>query len=119
MFATNALILELGMIAYNILRMIGQGTIGGWAPRQKRDVKRRRLRTVISNLIMMAGHITMHARQLITGLGRSNIWRHIFSDIRQLKHAYNFTPVSLIFLQSKFFIAAIFRCIIENSYICD
>ena len=26
-FATNALILELGMIAYNILRMIGQGTI--------------------------------------------------------------------------------------------
>ena len=58
-------ILELGMIAYNILRMIGQGTIGGRAPRQKRDVKRRRLRTVISNLIMMAGHITMHARQLI------------------------------------------------------
>ena len=54
-FATNALILELGMIAYNILRMIGQGTIGGRAPRQKRDVKRRRLRTVISNLIMMAG----------------------------------------------------------------
>lgn len=46
-FATNALILELGMIAYNILRMIGQGTIGGRAPRQKRDVKRRRLRTVI------------------------------------------------------------------------
>ena len=82
-FATNALILELGMIAYNILRMIGQGTIGERAPRQKRDVKRRRLRTVISNLIMMAGHITMHARQLITGLGRSNIWRHIFSDICQ------------------------------------
>ena len=82
-FATNALILELGMIAYNILRMIGQGTIGGRAPRQKRDVKRRRLRTVISNLIMMAGHVTMHARQLITGLGRSNIWRHIFSDICQ------------------------------------
>ena len=60
-FATNALILELGMIAYNILRMIGQGTIGGRAPRQKRDVKRRRLRTVISNLIMLAGHVTMHA----------------------------------------------------------
>ncbi len=64
-FATNALILELGMIAYNIFRMIGQGTIGGRAPRQKRDVKRRRLRTVISNLIMLAGHVTMHAHQLI------------------------------------------------------
>jgi len=82
-FATNALILELGMIAYNILRMIGQGTIGGRAPRQKRDVKRRRLRTVISNLIMLAGYVTMHARQLIIGLGKSNVWLHIFSDICQ------------------------------------
>ena len=82
-FATNALILELGMIAYNILRMIGQGTIGGRAPRQKRNVKRRRLRTVISNLIMLADHVTMHARQLIIGLGKSNVWLHIFSDICQ------------------------------------
>lgn len=82
-FATNALILELGMIAYNILRMIGQGTIGERAPRQKRDVKRRRLRTVISNLIILAGYVTMHARQLIIGLGKSNVWRHIFSDICQ------------------------------------
>lgn len=82
-FATNALILELGMIAYNILRMIGQGTIGERAPRQKRNVKRRRLRTVISNLIMLAGYVTMHARQLIIGLGKSNVWWHIFSDICQ------------------------------------
>jgi hypothetical protein len=79
-FETNALILELSMIAYNILRMIGQGTIGGRAPRQKREVKRRRLRTVISNMIMMACHVTSHARQLMLGLGRSNTWRHIFMD---------------------------------------
>ena len=79
-FDTNALVLELSIIAYNILRMIGQGTIGGRAPRQKRDVKRRRMRTVISNLIMIASHITTHARQLIMGLGKSNIWRHIFAD---------------------------------------
>ena len=82
-FATNALVLELGMIAYNILRMIGQGTIGGRAPRQKREVRRRRIRTVISNLIMMAGHITTHARQLAIGLGKSNVWRHIFMDFCQ------------------------------------
>ena len=79
-FNTNALILELAIMAYNILRMIGQGTIGGRAPRQKRDVKRRRLHTVISNLIMMACHITSHARQFIMGLGKSNVWRHIFAD---------------------------------------
>lgn len=82
-FDTNALILELGMVAYNILRMIGQGTIGGRAPRQKREVKRRRLRTVIGNLIMMASHVTTHARQLIIGLGRSNVWRYIFADFCQ------------------------------------
>lgn len=83
-FNTNALILELAIMAYNILRMIGQGTIGGRAPRQKRDVKRRRLHTVISNLIMMACHITSHARQLIMGLGNSNVWRHIFADFCEL-----------------------------------
>ena len=79
-FETNALVLELTVIAYNILRMIGQGTIGKRAPRQKRAVKRRRLRTVISDLIMMASNITSHARQLIMGLGKSNVWRHIFAD---------------------------------------
>lgn len=80
-FETNALVLELAMIAYNILRMIGQGTIGGRTPRQKRSVKRRRIRTVISNLVMMACHITTHARQITMGLGRSNVWRHVFADV--------------------------------------
>ena len=79
-FETNALVQELTVIAYNILHIIGQGTIGKRAPRQKRAVKRRRLRTVISDLIMMASHITSHARQLIMGLGKSNVWRHIFAD---------------------------------------
>lgn len=84
-FDTNVLILELGIIAYNILRMIGQGTIGGRTPRQKRDVKRRRIRTVISNLIMMASHVTAHARQLIMRLGKSNVWRYVFTDICRTK----------------------------------
>ena len=88
-FETNALVLELTVIAYNILRMIGQGTIGKRAPRQKRAVKRRRLRTVISDLIMMASHITSHARQLIMGLGKSNVWRHIFADFCRENIAIN------------------------------
>ena len=29
---------------------------------------------------MMASHITSHARRLIMGLGKSNVWRHIFAD---------------------------------------
>lgn len=80
-FDTNELVLELTVLAYNILRMIGQESIGRRGTRQKRPVKRRRLRTVISNLIMMASHVTEHARQLIIGLGRSNTWRFAFSEI--------------------------------------
>ena len=30
---------------------------------------------------MMAGHVTLHARQLIIGLGKSNAWRHTFSEV--------------------------------------
>ncbi len=78
-FDTNGLVLELTVLAYNILRMIGQETIGRRKTRHK--VKRRRLRTVISNLVMMAGHVTSHARQLIIGLGKSNVWRHTFSEV--------------------------------------
>lgn len=80
-FATNELVLELTILAYNILRMIGQESIGRRIPRQKRKVKRRRLRTVISNLVMMACHVTKHARQLVMNLGRSNPWRWCFSEV--------------------------------------
>ncbi len=72
-------VLELTILAYNILRMIGQETIGRRKTRHK--VHRRRLRTVISNMILMASHVTEHARQLIMGLGQSNVWRHTFAEI--------------------------------------
>lgn len=80
-FATNALVLELTILAYNILRMIGQETIGRRTPKKKRDVRRRRLRTVIGSMIMMAGHITEHARQIVLGLGQSNPWRWCFAEV--------------------------------------
>ena len=79
-FETNELVLELTMIDYNILRMIGQETIGGRGPKPRHKVHRRRLRTVIGNLIMLASHITTHARQVVMGLGRSNVWRHAFAS---------------------------------------
>ena len=44
-FATNALVLELAMIAYNLLRMIGQESLKHKQP-EKRKVRRRRLRQV-------------------------------------------------------------------------
>ena len=79
-FATNALVLELTILAYNILRMIGQESLKHKPP-EKRAVRRRRIRTVIGNLILCASHITTHARQTIMALGCSNVWRQAFEQI--------------------------------------
>lgn len=79
-FDTNALVLELAMIAFNILRMIGQESLKYKQP-EKRPVRRRRLRTVISNLIQIAGHLTYHARKLRLSLGRSSAWADAFTGV--------------------------------------
>ena len=78
-FETNELVLELTIIAYNILRMIGQYSLKSKKrPAENKPVKRKRLRTVISTLIQFASHIVEHGRQTILSPGRSNIWRYVF-----------------------------------------
>ncbi len=72
-FETNELVLELTILAYNILRIIGQESIGKKGTGTKHKVRRKRLRTVIGNMVMMASHVPEHARQLLIGLSRSNI----------------------------------------------
>lgn len=76
-FDTNELVLELTIIAYNLLRMIGQESLKH-KPDQKKRVKRRRIRTVIGNMILLASHVTTHARETLMALGRSNTWRFAF-----------------------------------------
>ena len=84
-FDTNELVLELTVLAYNILRIIGQSSLkSSRSPKTKRPVKRRRIHTVISNLILIAGHVTEHARQVVLALGCSNIWHHTFMDLYRL-----------------------------------
>ena len=41
----------------------------------------RRIRTVISNLMQFAGHLTEHAGRLVLTLGRSNRWRFTFKRL--------------------------------------
>ena len=76
-FETNELVLELTIIAYNLLRMIGQESLKH-KPDQKKRVKRRRIRTVIGNMILLASHVTTHARETLMALGRSHTWRFAF-----------------------------------------
>lgn len=80
-FATNCLVMELAVIAYNILRMIGQESLGLDDAPGRKKVKRRRLRTVITNIILFARHLTKHARRSILGMGRSNTWRYTFKRV--------------------------------------
>ena len=80
-FATNSLVMDLAMIAYNILRMIGQESRGCKDGPGRKAVKRRRLRTVIVNIIMLAGNISKHSRKIILGIGRSNAWRRTFQRV--------------------------------------
>ncbi len=81
-FATNELVLELTILAYNILRIIGQESLRSkGSPKTKRPIKRRRLRTVIDNLILIASHAVERGGNLVLSLGRSNIWRFAFMDV--------------------------------------
>ncbi len=81
-FDTNALILKLAMIAYNILRIIGTEAMKKHdMPIRHSTIKRRRLKTVIDDLMLIAGHLITHAHKLILALGRSSPWANTFIRI--------------------------------------
>jgi hypothetical protein len=68
-FATNALILACAVLAYNILRWIGQnGLLGPDAPPRHR-AKRRRIRTVMQELMYLAARLIYTARRLKLAFG--------------------------------------------------
>jgi hypothetical protein len=69
-FATNALIMALGGFAYNILRAIGQmGLLGQHAP-IRHPAKRRRIKTVIQELIYLAARLIHTGRRLMLRFSR-------------------------------------------------
>lgn len=81
-FDTNALILKLAMLAYNVLRIIGtEAMMKHDMPIRHSTIKRRRIRTVIDRLMLIAGHLTVHARKNILALGRSSPWANTFIRI--------------------------------------
>ena len=73
-FDTNELVFVLTLIAYNVLRMLGQENVSQGKTLAKKAVSHRRIRTVIQNIVHFAGHVTKHARQLILSISRSNAW---------------------------------------------
>ena len=71
-FDTNALVCRLAALAMNILRLMGQqGLLGPDAP-VRHAAKRRRIKTVMQELIYRAGRLIEHGRQMVLGLGAND-----------------------------------------------
>jgi len=89
-FATNALVLSLGMVAYNVLRLIGQQAL----KEQKRlpaaeraplpeGIFRRRLRSVIQDLMYLAAKLWHHSNRWGLALWQNSPWRGVWQRVYQ------------------------------------
>ena len=86
--ATNAVVLLLGMVAYNGLRLCGQESLReeGIPVEEQAPVRyavsRRRLRSVMQDLMYLASRLISHARRVGLSFGRGNpwypVWRRIY-----------------------------------------
>ena len=81
-FATNSLLLSLGMLAFNVLRIIGQAGLAlkKSLPR-KFNVQRRRLRSVMQDLVYIACKRVRHAGAIFLKLGRNCPWFEVFRQL--------------------------------------
>ena len=71
-FDTNYLVCQLAALAMDILRLMGQrGLLGPDAP-VRHPAKRRRIKTVMQELIYRAGRLIAHGRKLVLGLGAND-----------------------------------------------
>ncbi|MCL6444974.1 MAG: IS1380 family transposase [Alicyclobacillus sp.] len=77
-FATNNLVLHFVCVAYNLLRVIGQESLKGNDAPLRKKAERRRIRTVIQNLMTLAAKMVRHARQTKLKLGNGNRWFPMF-----------------------------------------
>ena len=82
-FGTNQLVLLLGMFVYNILRIMGQISLKRQDSPLRGGVQRRRIRTIIQNLIMIGSKLVKHARQYILKFGSEAPWFKTFKRVHE------------------------------------
>ena len=84
-FATNALLLLLAMLSFNALRLLGQSALKmkEILPR-KFKVQRRRLRSVIQDLIYLACKRTRHSGSIFLKFGRYCPWFDVFRQLHAI-----------------------------------
>lgn len=80
-FATNGLVLTCAGMVHNMVRIIGQfGLLGDTSP-VCHPAKRRRIRTVIQELMTVAGRLIRTGRGLISRLGPHCPAYEAFTDV--------------------------------------
>ena len=80
-FATNALVLACAALAYNILRYLGQTGLRGPGAPIRHPAKRRRIRTVMQELMYLAARVVESARRLKLAFSRHCECVPIFRDL--------------------------------------
>ncbi len=78
-FDTNYLVCGLAAIALNMLRLMGQNTLLGPKSPVRHGAQRRRVRTVMKELMFKAGRLIRHAGQWWLGLGRQDKGYEVFA----------------------------------------
>ena len=73
-FQTNDLVLHAGVFAYNLLRLTGQKSLEAPDAPIRQHVQRRRIRTVIQNMMYIAARVVRHARQVKLRFGVYGPW---------------------------------------------
>jgi hypothetical protein len=80
-FDTNYLVCALAALAMNILRLIGQAGLHGPNAPVRHSAKRRRIKTVMQELIYRAARLIAHGRRIILGLGANDRAAHAFMKL--------------------------------------
>jgi len=95
-FSSNSLILHLAMLTYNMLRIIGQISLEESDPNElsgirKKKVSRRRIRTVMQDLMYMAGRLVTRGRKWYLSFGQLNPFSKM---MERIYHRLNLLPAT-------------------------
>lgn len=79
-FAVNSAFLQMGMLVYNMFKVVGQDMVLAKALGLKKAT-RRRMKTIMRSIIYMCGRITRHARRFILQLACPKPWHEFFAAL--------------------------------------
>ena len=80
-FDTNFLVCAMAAVAMNILRLIGQNALIGKDAPLRHAAKRRRMKTVMQEIMFKAGRMIKHAGRWVLGLGANDSAHAVFDRL--------------------------------------